>query len=449
MADGNAGASDLSTICTIAINIAGGGLLVLPLAMHYASIVTGTVLMLVSAVVTVFTAELVVLGCELTGAASYPEALVQTICGPLPEDEAEAEAPRRRRRRYSAVVDAIVAMYSLGMLVMYVRVIVDVSVDAAMALTAHEDWYDRNRYYAFAFFVFFALACHRRLAELSTSTLLGLITVVLTALAITFEYSRFVVKHNAFAHSGVRYFSMDYTGVLALPTLTVALGYHYNAPIMYHEMEHRSPRKFAGAVKVATWFCVVLYLVVGVFGYLAAGPDVNSKKAGGNIINNYAHDDPVITAARIAFAVHLTCVFPIVAITVRDALHRLGLRLWGRHEEAEDPDVMVRAHRSLIVTEAAVVTSIAVVIAMMLPGIGRFVDIIGVVFGIFLIFIGPALMGLAVHGGVWRPKLTSSFDSAPRKTRVELACLAIVWFGVVAVIVGLMGVLGLLNPTRG
>jgi amino acid permease len=445
--------SELVTVFTIAINIAGGGLLVLPLAMHNASVVFGTVLLLVCAAASVFTAQLVVIGCEMTGATSLPTAFALTVAGPSTDQTSDEEQANRTRRRrtVAAIVDAMVAMYAFGMLVMYVIVVADVCSDAAAALTDDPAWRDRTRYVGASFLLFFGLTCKRQLSELTWSTVLGVTTVFFIAFAMLFEYGLYSVNHKHAAHSGVRWLSVSADANSALPVMTVALGYHYNVPAMYQEMEGATPRRFMRAVRAATFVCVLLYISVGLTGYFTFGDGVADPAAGGSIINNYARGDRLFTVARFAFAAHLICVFPVVAISVRDALHRLSLRVVGLHDDAEDPDLVAKTHISFVVLEAAVVCGSAVATAVSTPNIGYFVNIIGVVFGIFLVFIAPAIMGLAINGGVWRNSEEAAcrlrdvaFEIEPSTWR-ELVSLGIAASFSVAALLGLLSVLGLLS----
>jgi amino acid permease len=238
---------------------------------------------------------------------------------------------------------------------------------------------------------------------------------------------------------------------LAIPVVTVAIGYHYNAPAMYHEMEDATPRKFRRAVVAATVLCTALFSLVGLIGYFTFGPEVAGPLAGGNIVNNYPRSDRLMAIARIALAAHIVCVFPVIAISVRDALHRLSLRAAGQHEMAEDADVMVKAHRSVVVLEAAVVCGAAVAIAIDVPHISLVVDVVGVLFGIFLVFIAPGLMGLAINGGMWRTsrlaqqRLEAVDAFVKPSARRELMSLAIASLGSMAMIIGLLSVLGLIK----
>merc|ERR1712232_1544797 len=107
---------------------AGGGLLVLPLAMHHASVVVGVLLLIACAAASAFTANLVALGCEMTASNSLPEAFANVVVGPdqeLMTDEA-VERKTKQRRRISMVLEVMVALYTLGMLIMYVRVVADI-----------------------------------------------------------------------------------------------------------------------------------------------------------------------------------------------------------------------------------------------------------------------------------------------------------------------------------
>jgi amino acid permease len=446
--------TEFSTVINVCANIAGAGLLFLPLAMHQASIVTGAALICIFGAATVYTADLIIVGMELTGATNLPEVFAKLMVGPDSEDLTilEWEDRIKKRRRLSAMMDLMIAMYALCILAMYAQIIADSLVSVADALGAPAPWRSNVRYYGLLFFAALLPSAHRHLRELSFTSVLAVITLVIITIAMMVEYGYISTARGHVAHHGVRWFDLSPVAALSIPTLTVALGYHYNVPAMYREMDQPSPRKYHRATVTGTVFCVVLYIVVAVVGYLTFGPKVALDELGGNIMNNYLATDMFMTLVRAATAIHVFSVFPMTAISVRDAIHRLSLRAMGRHDEAEDPFIMLMTARNVVVMEAALVCAAGIISALYPFGsVGFFVNAIGTVFGVFVIFIAPGLMGMAIHGGMWRGSPVATAlegeygDAFVPSESAGLICLAVVNAGALAVIVGLMGMFNMIN----
>jgi len=452
--------SDTATVLNLVVNIAGAGVLFLPQAMHQASLVIGNVMLVAFACITVFTARLVVLGCEVTNASSLPDVFASIVVGldgldatdvALPEDVYMAR--QRRRRRISLALDTMVSIYVVGILGMYISIIADNLCDVAYELGLGHKWQEPLRYYYLCFLVFFLLTCFRQLRELSWMTRAALGSIVAIAVVIAGEYAASSIKHHTAAARGVRWLSPTTSAFLSLPTFVVALGYHYCIPQVYHAMgPDATPDRFHRAVIIATVLSTVMYSVLATIGYLTVGAHADDNA---NLMNLFPRDDRIVSLVRAGIAAHIVCVFPLMALTVRDSLHRALLRIIGEDELAEDPNVMLTAHRSMIVLEAAAVCAISVVAATSTNDLSTYVNVFGTAFGIFLVFIVPAVIGLCVAFGavrsaksplpVGRHQLHALGFHAVGTATHDAACVAVVGGGFVAIVAGTAGLLGYIS----
>jgi len=452
--------SDTATVLNLVVNIAGAGVLFLPQAMHQASLVIGNVMLVAFACITVFTARLVVLGCEVTNASSLPDVFASIVVGldgldatdvALPEDVYMAR--QRRRRRISLALDTMVSVYVIGLLGMYISIIADNLCDVAYDLRLSVEWQDPYRYYSLSFFAFFLLTCLRQIRELSWTSRGALATIVAIAVVISGEYAASSFERHAAVARGVRWFDPSTSAILSLPSFVVSLGYHYCIPQMYHAMgPDATPNRFHRAVIVATVLCTAMYAALATIGYLTVGAHARDAA---NLLNLFPRDDRIVTLVRAGITAHIVCVFPLIALTVRDSLHRALLRIVGEDELAEDPNVMLTAHRSMIVLEAAAVCALSVGAAMNARDLGLYVDVFGIAFGIFLVFVVPAVVGLCVAFGavrsanpplpVGRHQLHALGFHAVGTATHDAACVAVVGGGFVAIVAGTAGLLGYIS----
>lgn len=463
------------TTMTLMVNIAGAGILFLPLAMHQASIAVGVGMIVLFAWLTIETADLVVLGCEVTGAGSLPDIVAMAIIGvpqPVPAYEeitadatptkhhtrvlrrllADTEARRQSLRNHvTLLLDMMVTMYLIGLLAMYIQIVVDNLTNIAIVLKLPHAWHNPARYYALLFFVMLAIGTRRQMSELKWAGAAAMTSLLAMVGAVVLEYG-FFTRHDGHVYKqGVKWLEWTPEFVAALPTMTIALGYHYSIPNLYRPLRDRNPAMFRDLVFRATVFCTTLYILLGVIGYLTFGPDVARSFANGNVLNLYRRDDTVITVLRLGLAVHILTVFPVMAISVRDSFHRGSLRLFGEHELAGQADLMAIADRGAILVEAAIVCGIVVAAAMNQFQVGTYINFFGTVFGVFIIFIAPAIVGIAVANEIARghPEITIDrmsaihFESVFERSHV-IKCWSIIVLGVIAIVLGVLSLLGYL-----
>mgnify|MGYP001614308012 CR=1 FL=1 len=166
----------------------------------------------------------------------------------------------------------------------------------------------------------------------------------------------------------------------AMSTIVGAFLYQMNVPPLYQELSHRSPKRLMVTGTVALSTALLLYISVGLLGYLMFGDAaINSKHAGGNILNNFSSTDVLVDAARLLLVFHMVCAFPIYAVVARRSLN---LAIFG----TEDCPLWRR------VAEGWGIVACVVVSATFVPGIGYVVAFSGAAFGTTVGFTIPALM---------------------------------------------------------
>jgi amino acid permease len=459
-----------STTVTTLINIIGGGVLTLPIALHNCSVVAGCVLLTLISALSVFAAYTVAVGTAVTRRYSYHEVFARVLVGPRQQpgkplaggggDEAAEQEPATDvgvQRLFAVFSDLMVSSACFALLVMYARVIGDSMPPVARALGGTGFWLHKETYYVGAGVIFFLLTCIRTLTELLAASIIGVATILNVAVAIVIRFQQRDGLASPEALAGIRYFEFDVQLFSAIPAFTMAAAlYQTNVPIYYHELAGRTPQRMLGICATANGIALVVYVVVGVCGYLTFGSDVARADVGGNIVNNYGHSDGLINWARFGLVVHFLCVFPVLAINVRHGLHRIALHAMGRHDEARSGGAVFGASERAIAVEAFVITVAAVTLAALVPGVFFVVNLAGATSGMFCSFIGPGMMGVVLWSGVWaepedveaddKELLQASGDAGedaalshvPHNHALVLLSVVAVTFGVVASVLALM-----------
>jgi amino acid permease len=448
-----------TTTTTTLINIVGGGVLTLPMAMHNSSIAVACVLLTVITLLSIFTSYVMAAGSEVTRYYSYHEVFARVLVGPMQKqaarliDPSESEDAKRAiarrisaRKWLGAFCDVIVCLTCFALLVMYARVIGDSMPPVAQALGGTGFWLQKETYYVWAGVMFFLLTCIRTLTELLAASIIGVATILNVAVAIVIRYSEDKQLASNEALADVRYFDVDMSLFNAIPAFTMACAlYQTNVPIYYHELAGRTPQRMLGICATANGIALVVYVVVGVCGYLTFGSDVARADIGGNIANNYSKGDLLLNVARFGLFVHFLCVFPVVAINCRHGIHRIALHIVGRHDDAHDPETVFNAPSSAIAVEAGIVTVSAVVCGAYIPGIFFVVNLTGATAGMFAAFIAPGFMGVVLWSGDWDVieerddgLLTEPPEPVGRRPLLRALSAATAIFGIVAGVTALV-----------
>jgi amino acid permease len=445
----------VNTLC----NVMGAGVLSLPLAVEKASVCFALILLAVGAAASVVAVYVLVVGCDVTEKDAFTEVVAYSVFpkssfaafqrklrrtrstdSSSNEDSSEDyhlqylkfEARNRWLRKCTVTaLEVVVFLFSFGALVVYARVISD-SIPPVIEsfLGGRGFWTARLTWLIAGGIVFFLLSCSRNMEELKWSSTVGFITIFFIVVCVIIRYfspDSAVPADNGVTNDKICSFG---TGVFrAMSTYAVAFGYHYNVPYFYKEMQDKTPRAMMKTVAISFPIITFCYGVTGVLGFLTFGDLVNSDHAGGNIVNNYSNDDTLLNIGRLGLFFHFTSVYPILAIGARRGLHRVLMTcLVSSASDNGDGAILLKnsggaattvARNSLIdcastsrldndvgdpnetsrlaiVLEAFLIVSLSVVLAGVFSGIGLIIDIIGVLFGIFLMMTGPGIVGLCV-----------------------------------------------------
>jgi amino acid permease len=477
---GTIGGTVLNTTC----NVVGAGVLFLPLAAARAGMVWIFVLIVFVGCIGAFSAYILFIGCDRTGAYFMSEVLAIAVVGkpkrkrkspsaithldpetplivgaapataggatdslttgappkqlvPVPrhpsnnddyddlrrasddDDTDEDESlldPDEKHRNFmrmvvSLMVDFIVFVNNYLVLAIYTRIIID-SIPPVVQDFLHAPestiWAKQLTWLIIAAVIFFGLTSVRNFAELKWSSILGVGTIMWAAVAIfvrylTDGYQGGGERQITYVDAGSQFFA-------ALSTLSVAFGYHFNAPSFYRELRDRSPPRMMKTVAIAFPIIGITYAFVVIFGYLSFGAHVNDKKAGGNIVNNYGKEDALINTVRLGLFFHFACVYPVMSVCVRHSFHRFVLTFTGRRKEAIHPDMPARVPRPYIIAEAFLLVSTSSIIAYEVPDTGMLVNYVGAFAGATMLFTIPGITGLCIWAEV--PELDDDSEAA-------------------------------------
>uniref|UniRef100_A0A8C7J5Z3 Solute carrier family 38 member 8 n=1 Tax=Oncorhynchus kisutch TaxID=8019 RepID=A0A8C7J5Z3_ONCKI len=165
-----------------------------------------------------------------------------------------------------------------------------------------------------------------------------------------------------------------------IPTICFGFQCHEACIAIYSSMENKSLSHWVFISVVSMFFCLVIYSLTGVYGYLTFGKDVAA-----DILMSYTGDDVLMIIARLLFGISIITIFPIILLLGRSVIQDPLLSFRRRfHVVTESYENCSRVGLTI-----AWIT-VTLLIAMFIPDISKVISIIGGI-SAFFIFIFPGL----------------------------------------------------------
>eukprot|EP00963_Diacronema_lutheri_P014432 scaffold2877_cov377-Pavlova_lutheri.AAC.4 len=364
-----AGEADLvSSVLNVANNVIGAGTLTLPFALKQASLVSGTILITATGWFTAYSFLLLTRCCEASHCFDYRE------MGRLALGE-----------RFGILQQTIMMLYTMGACTSFVVLIGDFlpGVFASPHVTQHLTagmqavLTDRtNILILCGFTILLPLSMVRNLNMLRHSSLLGLLSILYTVAVICEQF--FAKLAGGTTMPEVQVWDVSWKDLVALPLVSVAYTFHYNAPRYYQELEGRGPAKARALVGGSLSLCWFVYIISSTCGYLTFGSETS-----GNILLNYV-PSTTVALAQLGLVFHVFTSYPLVFNSWRRSFHALAF-----------PNRPLTQVRLYIYTSAGVTSTVFV--GWLLPEIEAVMGYNGSVFGAWIVYVFPALMNLKLR----------------------------------------------------
>lgn len=167
----------------------------------------------------------------------------------------------------------------------------------------------------------------------------------------------------------------------AIPTICFGFQCHEASIAIYSSMENQRLSHWVFISVLSMIFCLIIYSLTGVYGYLTFGKDVKA-----DILMSYAGHDILMLIARLLFGVSIITVYPIILLLSRSVMQETLLR-WRQRQTGVVTVAFESRSRYLLTVLWITVT---LLIAMFVPDISKVISVIGGI-SAFFIFIFPGL----------------------------------------------------------
>ncbi|XP_051239226.1 putative sodium-coupled neutral amino acid transporter 8a [Dicentrarchus labrax] len=211
---------------------------------------------------------------------------------------------------------------------------------------------------------------------------------VLGTLAATYLTIAIIIKYHSTSTVMVHITPLYSSGISSwasmfsvIPTICFGFQCHEASIAIYSSMENQRLSHWVFISVVSMIFCLIIYSLTGVYGFLTFGKDVKA-----DILMSYTGDDILMLIARLLFGVSIITIYPIILLLVRSVIQDPLLRWRRRRDGVATLEFESRSRYVLTVLWITV----TLLIAMFVPDISKVVSVIGGI-SAFFIFIFPGL----------------------------------------------------------
>ncbi|KAK7305942.1 hypothetical protein VNO77_43855 [Canavalia gladiata] len=379
-------ASVPGAVFNVANSIVGAGIMSVPAIMKVLGVIPAFVMVLVVAVLAEISVDFLMRFTH-TGETKTYAGVMREAFGPLG----------------ALAAQVCVIITNIGGLILYLIIIGDVLSGKHKGDEVHlgilQQWFGihwwNSREFALLFtlvFVMSPLVLYRRVESLkyssAVSTLLAVAFVgICCGLAIVALVQGKTQTPRLFPR--LNYQTSFFDLFTAVPVVVTAFTFHFNVhPIGF---ELAKPSDMTTAVRLALLLCAVIYLTIGLFGYLLFGDstqsdilinfDQNADSAVGSLFNSLV---------RVSYALHIMLVFPLVNFSLRANIDEVLF--------PKKPLLATDNKRFVILTLVLLVVSYLAAIAI--PDIWYFFQFLGSSSAVCLAFIFPGSIVLRDAYGI-------------------------------------------------
>ncbi|CAF2177465.1 unnamed protein product [Brassica napus] len=403
-AGSNQGSGISGAVFNLTTSIIGAGIMALPATMKVLGLFLGLLLIVLIAILSEISVELLVRFSSLYKSRSYGE-VVQFALG----------KPAR------VLSEVCIVVNNGGFLVVYLIIMGDVMSGSLHHVGVLDQWlgngfWDHRKVLILVVVVVFLAP----LCALNKIDSLSVTSAASVALAVVFVVVCFIVAAVKVVEGSVDAprMSPDFGSkeavldlLVVIPIMTNAYVCHFNVQPIYNELEGRTPEKMNRVGRVTTGVCVVVYASTAVSGYLLFGKDTES-----DVLTNFDQDlgirfsSAVNYIVRVGYILHLVLVFPVIHFSLRETVDTLLFE--------GSPPLCESKKRSLGLT--VILLALIYIGSTMIPNIWTAFKFTGATSAVSLGFTFPALIALRLG------KQSNSLSGVERSVSWLMLILAVV-----------------------
>eukprot|EP01121_Diplochlamys_sp_Union-15-3_P003563 TRINITY_DN1349_c0_g1_i3.p1 TRINITY_DN1349_c0_g1~~TRINITY_DN1349_c0_g1_i3.p1 ORF type:complete len:358 (+),score=35.36 TRINITY_DN1349_c0_g1_i3:36-1109(+) len=272
-------------------SIIGGGLLALPFAFSSVGIGLGTIMLMASALLVIYSAKLLIFcsSSPIDGGTNYKELAANTIgptVGPI-------------------IIEISIILFLAGALIGYIIILGDFLPSLLDLVWKNNEVKKEYIQIIVAAVFLFPLTSLRRITTLSYLSLVAIVCIFFMAIGVVVRGSQFLHEYGV-QKDRLKVFSFGGGIFTSFPIISFAFTFHPGLFPIRNEMIDSSAKSISICVWIAVAICAFVYQSVAVFGYLRWYDDVSE-----NIIVNYV-EDSLFYAVKAGYSVIIILSYPLL-----------------------------------------------------------------------------------------------------------------------------------------
>jgi solute carrier family 38 (sodium-coupled neutral amino acid transporter), member 11 len=351
--------------------IVGSGIVGIPYAIYCSGLVTGVILIVVCALLTMKSLRLLIFTAQHVKAPSY-----ETLC----------EASFGRFGFIFISINMFIMAY--GAMISYLMIVKD-TLPLIVGVDPTDHSLKRAILFMISLTIMVPLSAQRDMAELAKTSRLSVLCDCIMVFLVAYN-APIPTSASVMAHTIQDSIVEPSTVFIGLGVLSFAFLCQHSAFIIAGSLEQPTRARWNAVTRNALAVCVVLALLCGATGYLGYGHNTQ-----GNILNNLDPTNVSSNVARGLLGSTMLFVYPMESFVARHVL--VVLLFQGRRaHEGEDATILYRRDRRWGMT--LVLYLLALVPAMLFENVGPVLSVTGAIGGSCLSYIGPGMCYLGVYG---------------------------------------------------
>jgi amino acid permease len=361
-----AGGTSGSIFSLIAATL-GSGTISFPFAIQQNGILLGIILILLGASISYYTGMLLVKVSNRTQCNRY-------------EDFAFKLYGHRCRQITSGLNLACLIGFGISYIVYVKSMLPEIllkfwTVDELPAFIVSDEWGQIFWATLFSFGMLLPMSLPRSINALRYSSLFGVLCSVYLSLAVFFVFycDKEMVPDPAQNFKDAELFTLSFTGVVSsFPFIIFAYMYQVNIPMIYTELERRNAKQMSKVLIFGTVGAVVLYIIVGVWGYVTFtnNPTVTAEEAlkDANILQApYPNSVTPILIGNFALFFAIATAAPLIILPAKDTVEEIVAK--------GNPERRLSPKENMLTTFLLVLTSY--LLACVIPSISDAMTLVG------------------------------------------------------------------------
>ena len=406
----------------IANTIMGAGILSIPLVMSYLGILIGAVLLLFLAITTIYSVYILMRCHQITGKSGY-SMFGKITMGPIG----------------AILVKFIIIVNNMGICIVYLRIFGEVFQTIFQSFVSKNSWFMTNWHNFFFILIgsiiMFFFIFIKNISSLKKVSYLGVIAVLVFTILMVVLLLYKTIASELDSDVSWRFLFPDCTfpeAFHAAPTVFLAFLFQFNVFPIYYSLKNRGMRSMFRATKIGVTLSLIIFLVVGIIGFLLYGfydnyDDDNYKEVYGEPNNDTATYDTILDKLNddmilykgynvfvviiiiiicVAFVITCLASFPILFLSLR-VNYVNSLEVCRRAKDTDSQHVQItqgsyekRKHTTMSRKALIIVTIVLylfmVAIAILIYNIKTMFHIIGTIAGTFIAFILPNIFYIRI-----------------------------------------------------